>query len=75
MSLVPRKTRGNRDYGILVPTVRRGFGLGGACRFSSLVLLREGLAGEPLWRHARPKLHYDAIVIGGGDTSLKTVFQ
>lgn len=47
-------------------------------RYSALSLLKEGLRGHrgwrPAWRKARPKLAYDAIIVGGGGHGLATAY-
>jgi sarcosine oxidase subunit beta len=46
--------------------------------YSALSLLKEGLRGHrgwrPAWRKARPKLAYDAIIVGGGGHGLATAY-
>ena len=47
-------------------------------RYSALSLLKEGLRGHRgwrlAWRKARPKLAYDAIIVGGGGHGLATAY-
>ncbi len=48
-------------------------------RYSAFSLLRQGLSGhkgwQPAWREARPRAHYDAVVIGGGGHGLATAYH
>ena len=46
--------------------------------FSGWRVLKEGLSGHrgwsPLWRVAKPKQHYDLIIVGGGGHGLATAY-